>query len=93
MTNARGHLQSMLTSIQNLLEEPDLFIDEFVTELHDLDFRLYDIVCVPHCYVCGAVDVTVEWCGGCGCCTDHCELSDSCEEWATEQLELMQGGN
>lgn len=48
----------------------------------------------PRCDECGwHMEDAEEWCGNCGNCTDHCELSDSCEEWATEQLELMQGGN
>lgn len=49
----------------------------------------------PRCDVCGIQmeEAGADWCGNCGNCTDHCELWHSCEEWATEQLELMQGGD
>lgn len=35
----------------------------------------------------------LDTCEICGTQIDDCQLSDSCEEWATEQLELMQEGN
>lgn len=34
----------------------------------------------PRCDVCNAVDETVEWCGNCGCCTEHCQSEEGCEE-------------
>lgn len=32
----------------------------------------------PTCDTCGAVDETVEWCGSCGCCVEHCQQFVDC---------------
>ena len=36
----------------------------------------------PRCDVCNAVDETVEWCGNCGRCVQHCQHYDGCEDYA-----------
>lgn len=34
----------------------------------------------PRCDVCNAVDETVEWCGSCGCCVEHCQKFEGCPD-------------
>lgn len=93
MTAAQEYLSSIISQTMNLSEENDKFLDEFVDELRDITETLNGITRTPHCDVCGAVDETVEWCGSCGCCVEHCLLTDSCEDYATDLLELMQEEN
>lgn len=93
MAAAQEYLSSIISQAMNLSEENDKFLDEFVDELNGITETLNSITCTPHCDVCGAVDETVEWCGGCGCCVIHCQLDQACEDFATEMLELMQDGD
>lgn len=93
MANARGRLESIALSCKILLEEKDLFINEFDDELREIDQHLAEITFEPRCDDCGAHHETVEWCGNCGKCAEHCDLSDDCEDFATDALELSQNGD
>lgn len=91
---ARSVLESIIQSAQDMIKyDKDLFLDEFTDEFRKIKFLLDEIASTPHCDECGAVDETVEWCGGCGCCVEHCQLDQACEDYATEMLELMQNGD
>lgn len=90
---ARSVLESIIQTAQDMIKyDKDLFLDEFTDEFRKIYFLLDEIVSTPHCDVCGAVDETVEWCGNCGNCVEHCELSDSCDEWEMQMFELRQDG-
>lgn len=59
-----------LDGILNLLDAlQDFAADEFGLTTH-----------FPHCDVCGSASATVEWCGNCGCCKEHCQNDDGCED-------------
>lgn len=94
MATPREYLDSIIEQAGDLREHPAHFLDTIVDELKSIDSLLDDLISQPHCDECGVLDEEAEeWCGNCGRCMDHCELWDSCEEWHTEMLELMQGGN
>lgn len=90
---ALAFLQSIVTTAIELQSEPNSFLESFVDDFREMDQELDSIRSVPHCDECGAIDETVEWCGGCGCCVEHCQLTDLCEEHATHILELRQIGD
>lgn len=78
MADGREYLASILFSLGLIMEEPDLFLNEFVAELQDIDEILDSIASTPRCDECGAVDETVDWCGISGMCQDHCTEHDDC---------------
>lgn len=93
MATAREYIVSIMGSLVDIAAADDRFCNEFLDELKEIDSTLDSIVSTPHCDECGAIDETVEWCGGCGCCVEHCQLTDLCDDYATEMLELRQIGN
>jgi len=41
--------------------------------------------CLPTCDVCELDSESVEWCGNCGNCREHCADSIGCSEWQANQ--------
>lgn len=92
-TTAVEYLQSIAKVAVELQSDFPSFLSNFMTDLQEIDDLLYSIQSTPHCDDCGAIDEAVEWCGGCGCCVEHCQLTDLCDDYATEILELRQNGD
>ena len=57
------------TGILHLIDALQDFMDSYLPASVD-----------PSCDVCGALmeDESVEWCGECGCCVEHCQKFEGC---------------
>lgn len=59
----------------------DLLPEGYAFTWHDGDFRLDPVADdEPRCDTCGSHCETVEWCGECGNCTEHCTGQTDCPE-------------